>query len=73
MISHEAINHLRSRLKGDVYDDSSTLDKTSRDTSLFRVKPELVVAPQDVADIKALVAFANEEHSAGRPLALTAR
>ncbi len=51
--------------KGEVLDDTSVLDTYSRDASLFKVRPKLVVFPKDADDLKNLVkwAGANPGHS----------
>ncbi|MDP3763255.1 MAG: FAD-binding oxidoreductase [bacterium] len=46
--------------KGEVVDDEITLQKYSRDASLFEVKPKLVVFPKDAEDLKALVKWIRE-------------
>lgn len=60
---------LKRLIQGDVLTDDKTLDAFSRDASLFEVKPQVVVRPNNVEDVKALVRFA-----AGRDgVTLTAR
>src|SRR3989338_2760357 len=59
---------LQALLKGDVADDENTLERYSKDASLFEVKPRVVVFPKDVEDIKKLVVFAKE-----KGLSVTAR
>ncbi len=54
---------------GDIATDAQTLATASRDTSLFSVTPEVVVAPRSAEDIKKLVAYASSH--AG--VSLTAR
>ncbi len=49
---------LKKIVKGDVVADDATREKYSRDYSIFRVKPEIVVFPRDVDDLKNLVKFA---------------
>jgi FAD/FMN-containing dehydrogenase len=66
-------NELRKIVKGEVLDDQKSLDTASRDASLFRVVPTVVVRPKDVADIQALVRFVTEKKKAGEPLSLTVR
>lgn len=41
--------------KGEIFDDASTLETYSRDASLFKVTPKLVVWPKDSEDLQALV------------------
>lgn len=52
---------LQNVIKGEVFTDPATLDAYSRDASLFRVVPQVVVRPQDAADICALVRFVSEK------------
>lgn len=47
-------------LKGEIVNDEASLKKYSRDASLFQVKPEVIIFPKDVEDIKKLVVFANQ-------------
>lgn len=51
---------------GDVLDDDASRQKASRDTSLFEVMPEVVVAPRHANDVQKIVRFAVEH---GVPLA----
>lgn len=51
---------LKQIVKGEVMSDDTSLDRYSRDASLFTVKPAVAVAPADVEDIKALVRYAQE-------------
>ena len=44
-------------IKGEVKDDSETLEKYSRDASLFKIRPRVVVFPKDTEDIERLVSF----------------
>ena len=48
---------LRLVVRGEVDSVPATLEKYSRDASLFRVVPEAVVRPLDAADVGALVKF----------------
>lgn len=64
---------LKTLLKGAVHDDAETLAKYSHDTSLFEVKPRLVVSPKDVDDVKKLVSFVSEHKENDASLSLTAR
>src|SRR3990167_3122639 len=52
-------------IKGEVAGDQKTLDRFSRDWSLFQVMPKLVVFPKDTEDVQALVKWGK--------LSLTAR
>ena len=71
-------NQLKEFIKGEIANDEKTLQKYSRDASLFEVKPETVVFPKDSEDIKKLVQFISRRKSAlGLPefalLSITAR
>ncbi|MGB3921727.1 MAG: FAD-binding oxidoreductase [Minisyncoccia bacterium] len=46
--------------KGEVADDDATLERYSKDASLFKVRPKLVVFPKDSGDLQALVKWAGE-------------
>ncbi len=62
---------LRSILTGEVEDSETTLANASRDASIFKVTPQVVVFPQTVEDVKALVTFVTS--SRDKKLSLTAR
>ena len=59
--------------KGDVEDSAEILEKYSRDASLFKVRPRIVVFPKDVDDVKNLAAYAARAKGAGEDISLTAR
>ncbi len=69
--------NLRERIapliKGDARDDTETLDKHSRDTSIFERRPSLVVFPKDSADIVSLVTFVDKARADGENISVTAR
>ncbi len=64
---------LRKVFGGEVIDDEETLEKYSRDASLFKVKPKLVVYPRSAGDVRALVEFAHEHKFLDPGLSLTVR
>ncbi len=65
---------LQKIVRGKVYSDRQTLEKYSRDASIFQVKPQLVIAPKSVSDIKNLVKFINSKFKIRNyKLSLTAR
>jgi len=66
-------NKLKIIIKGDVLSDDQTLNNYSHDASIFEVKPQVVVFPKDVEDLKALVKFVKENKSSDSSLSLTAR
>lgn len=59
--------------EGDIDNSPETLEKYSRDASLFYIKPALVVFPKNVEDIRKLVNFANEARKNGVNISLTPR
>lgn len=64
---------IKTFLKGDADDSQETLEKYSRDASLFYIKPAVVVFPKDAEDISRLVDFVNQKKKEGRNISLTAR
>lgn len=52
-------DELRAILKGEVDDSPATREVYSRDASLYKVVPEVVVRPKDVVDVQALVQYAS--------------
>lgn len=66
-------DELKKIVQGDVADDSATLDKYSRDASLFEIRPKAVVYPRDNADVQALVHYVNEHKEKDLTLSITAR
>ncbi len=66
-------NDLKQFLKGEVSDSEADLLKYSRDASIFNVTPQVVVFPQDSADLQHLVSFV-AEHKLDQPeLSITMR
>lgn len=64
---------LRKIVKGTVDDSPAARDAASRDASLFRVEPAVVVRPKDAVDVEAVVAFAAKKKAAGKNISVTAR
>ena len=54
-------DELKKALSGEVSDSPKDLEAASRDASLFRVTPEVVVYPKDASDLEKLVAFVSEK------------
>ncbi len=55
------IDDVRAVVRGEVEDSKEMLDAYARDTSLFFVRPEVAVHPQDAQDIAALVELATKQ------------
>jgi FAD/FMN-containing dehydrogenase len=66
-------DEIKQFFHGDVAVDDATLTKFSRDYSLFKVRPQVVVFPKDVDDIKKLVRFVAQKKAAGEDVSLTGR
>lgn len=54
------LNKLRSLIHGEVDSSDGAREIASHDASIFEVRPEVVVRPKNVEDIRALVRFASE-------------
>lgn len=67
------VTHLTSVISGDVKNDDATLEKYSHDTSLFEIKPQVVVYPKDTKDVEAIVDWVNSHKSEDKSLSITAR
>ncbi len=66
-------DEIKQFFHGDVAVDDETLATYSRDYSVFKVKPQVVVFPKDVDDLKNLVKFAARKKAAGEDVSLTGR
>jgi len=69
----DLVSTLKKVFKGDIRYDAATLDTYSHDASLFQIKPQLVVFPKDVDDVKNLVKTVNAENEKGKKYYLTPR
>ncbi|MHB1086323.1 MAG: FAD-binding oxidoreductase [Minisyncoccota bacterium] len=76
-VSNGVKTSLKERLarviKGDVADDSTTIQKYSRDTSVFERSPELVVFPKSESDVSAVVSYAYDAAGRGEKISVAAR
>lgn len=64
---------LRHVVRGGVDDTPKTLEKYSRDASIFMVRPQVVVKPKDVRDVCTLVDFVSKKKKAGVEVSITPR
>ena len=60
-------------IKGDVLDDSETIKKYSRDTSIFERAPKVVVFPKNADDVVAVVNYARSAKKRGERVSIAAR
>jgi FAD/FMN-containing dehydrogenase len=66
-------DEIKSFFHGDVATDDASLTAASRDYSVFKVRPQVVVFPKDVDDLKNLVKFVAKKKAAGENVSLTGR
>ena len=67
-------NELQSLgLAGTIKDDAQTIQKFSIDASLFEIKPEIVIEPKNVEDIKKIVVFAGIQKKIEPNISITPR
>lgn len=57
MASSKLQERLREVVRGEVLIDNETLEHYSRDASLFKVRPKVVVKPKDTKDVEQIVRF----------------
>jgi FAD/FMN-containing dehydrogenase len=68
------VDELKKIIEGEVLDTPEVLERASRDASLFRVVPEVVVYPKNAKDVEALVQFATQKKQVPKStISLTAR
>src|SRR5258708_2336806 len=60
-------------LEGEILNDPASLDAFSHDASLFEVRPELIVAPKNVEDIKKIVTYTSAAKDHEPEISITAR
>lgn len=58
-------DEIKNLIEGDVEDSAKVLENYSHDYSIFEVRPEVIVFPKNVGDIKKLVKYVNEKRSLG--------
>lgn len=59
------LDNLKKVFKGELIQQKETLDLYSKDSSIFKIDPELVAISKDVEDIKHLVNFVNQNSKDG--------
>lgn len=64
---------LQAKIKGDVTFDEIDRERVARDTSLFYVKPELVVYPKNPVDISLILEYVNSKKQEGLDIAVSMR
>lgn len=66
-------DEIKKFFKGEVSTDEVTLKKYSEDASIFDIKPEVVVFPKNIEDIKELVKFVSKKKKTSKKISLSAR
>ena len=66
-------DEIKQFFHGDVAVDDATLTQYSRDYSLFKVRPSVVVFPKGVDDVENLVKFVAQKKAAGEDVSITGR
>jgi FAD/FMN-containing dehydrogenase len=69
----QVLEDLQKIIKGDVTAEEVDREKVSRDTSLFYLKPEIVVFPKSAADISELLKYVSEKKKAGFEISIALR
>ncbi len=69
----DLLKQISQFIKGEVKADDETLAAFSKDASIYKIKPQVVVFPKDSEDVQRLVNFVSEQKSQGEDLSLTAR
>lgn len=69
----DCLRALTGVIKGEVHTDEAALAEATRDASLFAVRPQAVVAPKDVDDLRRIVRWVQEKRDECPGLSLTAR
>ena len=64
---------LQTLITGDVVDDTETLQKYSRDTSIFVRTPSIVVFPKNEHDVSAVVKYVHDARERGENISLAPR
>lgn len=66
-------SELKNLLEGDISMEETDLEAHARDTSLFYVKPALVVYPKNANDISKLAKYVHEKKAQGEDVSITMR
>ena len=69
----DQIDELEKVFKGDIVADDQTLELYSHDTSLFEIKPQVVMFPRDDSDLKELIKWVVNNKEENPNLSITAR
>ncbi len=73
MSTDELARGIKTFFRGEAHTEPAVLDIYSRDASLFKVRPALVLFPRDATDIERLVQFIKAEKNKSPELSITVR
>lgn len=73
MADNKLAKEIEEIIEGDVAYDEEALEKYSRDASLFKVRPQLVVFPKKNTDVEKIVDFINANRNNYKNLSITGR
>ena len=71
--TEQIAGELRESVTGDVYDSGEQIEEYSRDWSLFKVVPEIVIFPKSSEDVQKIVQYVVEHKSEYESLSITGR
>jgi len=67
------VDEIKTQIQGEVSVSEEDLQKYSQDASIFEIKPEAVVHPKNVQDLKNLVVWTSKNKASHPTLSITAR
>ena len=67
------VEEIRKIIEGEVLEEEKVLEEFSEDKSIFKIKPNIVIFPKSVSDIKNLVKFVAQKKKEGVDVSLTSR
>lgn len=73
MQTNDMVNDLKSILQGDISTEEVDLELNARDTSLFYLKPSIVVYPKDTKDVQTLISYVSKKKDEGMDISVTGR
>lgn len=73
MTTEEIRDEIKKIIEGDVSIEEADIEHYARDTSLFYVRPRVVVFPKHKDDVQKLVKFVYDKRNQGEDVTLTAR
>jgi FAD/FMN-containing dehydrogenase len=69
----DILKQIQNSIKGEVKTDNETLTTFSKDASLYKIRPQMVVFPKNSGDVQSLVKLVSEAKKNGENVSLSAR